>query len=91
MHRADVGVGDARLGAGLAEEALGLAVVVFVQELQGHVAAEGGIEGLVDRAHAARAQLAFDPVAGPAGEEAELRGEPHAGRTAGQVRGEVGP
>ena len=53
---ADVGMGDPRLRPRLAQEALGLPRVVAVQELERHPAAEGGIERLEHRAHAARSR-----------------------------------
>ncbi len=75
VHLADARVGDARLGPGLAQEPVGLLVVVSMQELERHVAAEGGVESQEHRAHAAAAEQALDPVAGPVGEEAVLRGK----------------
>ena len=89
---ADVGVGDAGLGPGLAEETLCPVVVVAVQELERHVAVEGGVEGLEDRAHPAFAEEQLDPIAGPVGEEAVFRGKGRGGRFpgAGEVGGERG-
>jgi hypothetical protein len=92
VHLADVGVGDARLGAGLAQETLGPVVVVPVEEFERHVAVEGGIESLEDRAHPALAQEELDPVTGPVGEEAVFRREGRGGRFPGacEIGGERG-
>ena len=76
VHLADVGVADPSLRPRLAQEALGLSFVVAMQELQGHIAAQGGIESLVDRAHASRSQEPLDAVAGPVREKTEFGSDP---------------
>ena len=72
---ADVGVLDARLGAGLAQEAPGLLGSLQCRNFRATWRPRVRVEGQEDRAHAAGAEEALDAVARPAGEEAELGGE----------------
>ena len=61
----DVGVAESGGGSGLAEEALGRAagaVGALQQQLDGNLALEHLVVGLVDDAHAAGTELAQQPV-----------------------------
>jgi hypothetical protein len=64
----DVGVAELRGGGRLADEADGVARVVepLLDDLDGDGALEGGVDGLVDGAHAAARELALDVVAADA-------------------------
>ena len=65
VHRRHVGVLQAGQGAGLALEAgfaLGIAAQFGGQDLEGHVAAQLGVAGAEDLAHAALADAVLDLV-----------------------------
>ena len=74
VHGGDVGVVDRGLNRALPPKALpelGIAAQLAWQELQRDGAVEGQLRGSVDRAHAAHAQNALDPVAGNDGSRLE--------------------
>ena len=95
VDRADVLVVDAGLGTGLAQQSFGERRVVAAQQLEGHVTVEGGIVGLEDGAHAARAQdlqvaVAAEMRAGVGG--CGRQGGVHARRLVGErIRVSFGP
>jgi len=65
VERGDVGVVQDRHGAGFKHETLarlGLGEQLRVHELERHLAAEPGVLGAVDLAHAAGAKAAQDPI-----------------------------
>ena len=75
--RHDIGVVQPGDGLGLALEPLHRLLVghdAEPQDLQGHAAAERGLLGLVDDAHAAAAELADDPELAQGGRRPRPRG-----------------
>ncbi len=67
VNGANAGMIERGGGAGFAQETferLGLAARVFWQEFEGHAAAELGVLGFIDDAHASAAELAEDFVVG---------------------------
>ena len=74
VHRYDVGVGKSAGGAGFPHQALAEVVplgggprLAQAHHLDRHRAADGGVDGAVDHAHAAPAQLVHDLVTAYAG------------------------